>query len=68
VKQNVVVSIAAIGGLVVCGICWLLVVSFVGGYLQEGVRLRRLWRRVMWLILFIGAIYGVSYGLLGLLR
>jgi len=53
--------------VLVLGICWLLGVSFVIGYLREAVGRRRLWIRVMWLALLIGAIYGISYGVLLLL-
>lgn len=54
--------------LLVMGICWLLTVSFVVGYLREGIALRRLWRRVGWVVLFLGAVYGISYGVLVLLK
>lgn len=53
--------------VLVLGICWLLGVSFVIGYLKEAVGRHRLWMRVMWLVLLIGAIYGISYGVLFLL-
>jgi hypothetical protein len=54
--------------LLVMGICWLLTVSFVVGYLKEGMALRRLWRRVGWVVLSIGVVYGISYGVLVLLK
>ena len=62
-------SSATISGLsrfliLVLGGLWLLLVGFLRNYLLEGTRLRRLWRRVWRALLLIGAIYGISYGVL----
>ena len=62
-------STATISGLsrflvLVLGGLWLLLVGFLRNYLHEGRRLRRLRSRVLRLLLFIGAIYGMSYGVL----
>jgi hypothetical protein len=53
--------------ILVLGCFWLVVVIFLRGYLGDGAMQRRLWSRVFYLLLFIGAIYGVSYGVLFLL-
>jgi hypothetical protein len=53
--------------VLVLGGLWLLLVSFLEGYLREGKRLRRLWARALRAALFIGALYGISYGVLFLL-
>ena len=54
--------------VLVLGICWLLTVSFLVGYLREGVELRRLWRRVAGSLLIGGVIYGLSAGALWMLQ
>lgn len=53
--------------ILVLGGLWLLSVSFLEGYLREGQKLRQLRARVLRLALLIGALYGLSYGLLFLL-
>ncbi len=53
--------------ILVLGSLWLLVVIFLRGYLSDGAMQRQLRSRVLRLLLFIGAIYGVSYGVLFLL-
>jgi hypothetical protein len=50
-----------------CTLIRLSVVIFLRGYLSDGAMQRQLWSRVLRLLLFIGAIYGVSYGVLCLL-
>jgi hypothetical protein len=53
--------------ILVLGGLWLLLVAFLEGYLREGIKLRRLRVRVLRAILFLGALYGLSYGVLFLL-
>jgi hypothetical protein len=67
--------------VLVLGILWLLLVSFLEGYLREGTRQRQtlaadrprsdsvepLRARVLRTVLFIGALYGISYSVLFLL-
>jgi hypothetical protein len=47
--------------VLVLGMCWLLAVSLMINYLREGVVQRRLWRRVLWSVLSLGAVYCASY-------
>lgn len=53
--------------VLVLGALWLLLVLFSEDYLREGARQRQLRARVLRLVLFIGAPYGISYGVLFLL-
>ena len=52
----------------VLGICWLLAVSLMINYLGEDIKPRQLWRRVLWSILLLGAVYGIGYGVTLLLK
>jgi hypothetical protein len=54
--------------VLVLGICWLLVTSFVINYLGENIKPRQLWRRVLWSVLSMGALYGISFGVTVLLK
>jgi hypothetical protein len=51
----------------VLGAIWLVCVSFLDGYLREGREQQRLMARALRLVLVIGVLYGLSYGVLLLL-
>ena len=53
--------------ILVLGGCWLFLLYWMEGYLREGLAERRLWRRAGWVVLSLGAVYGLSYGVLLLL-
>ena len=50
------------------GVCWLLAVYYLEGYLKESVEQHRLWPQVVWPALIIAVLYGLSFGTSALLR